>query len=371
MGEGEPRSDERGLNPPRRRPEPEIRLRKGRITALLAVLAGLVALVVLLVALLSGGERPVAATPKPTVTLRVAFGGDVMTEGSAGRVLTEGLGSAGRVLRRADVAVVNVETAIAADRTGLTPENKQFTFIAPPKLLSVLARSGVDAVTMANNHGMDFGRAGLEQTLAAATPQRPQMIGIGKNIAAALKPFRTVVKGRGVTVFGASDVLDSGFDWAATQTQSGVAIIKDPPQLAALRAAVRAARKEHPTDVIAVFLHAGAELVVCPSVRQRQLATELSADGADAVMMSHAHVLQPAEVQGRTAVAYGLGNFVFYAESPPANVTGVFVATFPAGGGAPSMRLRPATISGGLPVIDRGAAARSARANFKALGGGC
>ena len=72
-----------------------------------------------------------------------------------------------------------------------------------------------------------------------------------------------------------------------------------------------------------VYLHAGVERRVCPTSRQQQLARDLAADGATVVAMSHAHVLQPFTTIGSTAVAYGLGNFVFAARSPGTSTTGV------------------------------------------------
>jgi poly-gamma-glutamate synthesis protein (capsule biosynthesis protein) len=218
---------------------------------------------------------------------------------------------------------------------------------------------------------MDYGREGLARTLQAGSGKRPVIIGVGNNIGEALKPYRANVRGRGVTVFAGSDVLDEGFDWAATETESGVAIIKSMPQFAAMRDAVAAARKARPDDVVAVFLHGGKELEVCPTDRQQYVAQQLSAAGADAVLMSHAHILQPSATIGKTAVVYGLGNFVFYAESAPTNVTGIMPLSFPPAGGTPRLRFKPAVISGGLPQMLSGQPKRDAVAAYKSLGDGC
>ena len=57
------------------------------------------------------------------------------------------------------VAIGNLESAIA---TGGTPENKDFTFRAPPSSIDALRAGGFDAVSMANNHGRDYGPVGLQ-----------------------------------------------------------------------------------------------------------------------------------------------------------------------------------------------------------------
>jgi len=285
-------------------------------------------------------------------------------------VLEDGLGAAGSVLARADVAILNLESVVADNRSGLRRQPKQFTFVAPGGFLDVLSRNGVDAVTVANNHGMDYGRAGLRQTLASARQTRPALLGAGSDEARAFTPWRSEVKGRGIVVFGATDVLDDGFDWAATPERAGLASIKTQKGYQRLRTAVRDARKAHADDVIVVYLHAGVERRVCPTDRQRRLGGDLAEDGADAVAMSHAHVLQPFEVKGDTAVAYGLGNFVFAARSQGTSTTGVLELEFPAHG-PPVPTWHPATIEAGVPALvpdeDKAAAIRA----WERLGEGC
>jgi poly-gamma-glutamate capsule biosynthesis protein CapA/YwtB (metallophosphatase superfamily) len=105
-------------------------------------------------------------------------------------------------------------------------------------------------------------------------------------------------------------------------------------------------------DAVVVYLHWGQELAVCPTARQRQLATLLATAGADLVVGSHAHVPQPGERLGHTYVDYGLGNFVFYAHTPATQRTGVLTVEVGTDG-VHSTRWQPATIQDGLPVLDR------------------
>lgn len=331
----------------------------------------------------SSGHRPsesATTTTRPgsgpthheaaTSAVRIALAGDTNTAGQSAQVLASGLGATANVLRDADVAMVNVETVIADDRSGLAAQPKAFNFVAPSRLLDVLARAGVDVVTVANNHGLDYGRAGLQRTLAARTAGRPHMIGAGADETEAFKPWRTVVRGRGVTFFGATDVIDDGLDWAAAPGRSGLASIKSDAGYAALRAGVREARAAHPTDVVVVYLHAGVELQSCPTGRQRHVAQDLASDGASAVVMSHAHVVEPGTVVGETAVSYGLGNFVFVGHSPSTSQTGVLQLDFPVSG-RPRETWHPGRISSGLPVLLTGAAADAGAAAWAHLRAAC
>lgn len=314
---------------------------------------------------------PITTPPPPTTPpgpITVAIGGDSNTTGASVATLRTKLASVGTVMSAADIAIVNVETALG-NKKGLTPGPKKYTFMAAPEFLDVLGEHGVDAVSLANNHGLDFGRKGLTQTLAARTADRPTMLGVGANDAEAWKPHSDTINGRNVTVFGVNDVLDNGFAWHSGPTTSGMAIVKSEESLAKLRSQVRAHRAEHPTGVSIVYLHAGVERVVCPTQRQRRLATELAADGASIVAMAHAHVLQPAQVIGSTQILYGLGNFIFATRSAGV-VTGLAEVTVPVTG-APALTWHPATLSHGVPTLMPPQRAKAARNSFNKLTSRC
>ena len=281
--------------------------------------------------------------PQDARTIRLAFGGDVHFEGVSRSAVTRGLPTVRRMLGTADIAMVNLETAVT---TRGTPAPKQFVFRAPPAALSVLRDAGVDVVTLANNHGMDYGRTGLSDTLRAATAAGLPLVGAGLNEAAAFAPWTTTVRGLRVSVLGATDVLDTFAqrDWPAGPSTSGLASAKDPT---ALLAAVRSASTR--SDVVVVYVHWGKEMVTCPSDRQRDLARQLAAAGADVVVGSHAHVLQPAGRVDGAYVHYGLGNYVFYARTPQTRSTGVLTVDVGVHG-VQRARWTPATITSGVPV---------------------
>jgi len=260
-------------------------------------------------------------------------------------VVADSFGRAWR-LGQADIAMVNLETAVTSRGT---PAPKKFAFRAPAASLDVLRDAGVDVVTLANNHGMDYGRTGLQDTLRAAAAARLPLVGAGGDEAAAFAPWTTTVRGLRVSVLGATDVLDTFAqrDWPAGPSTSGLASAKDP---AALLMAVRAASAR--SDVVVVYVHWGKEMATCPSDRQRSLARQLAAAGADVVVGSHAHVLQPAGRVDGAYVHYGLGNYVFYARTPQTRATGVLTVDVGADG-VQRARWTPATITSGVPVPGR------------------
>lgn len=313
-------------------------------------------------------QAAVVPTEKPTPERRpytISFGGDVHFEGILRPRLSNprtALGPIASVLRKADLAMVNLETAIT---TGGTPApGKQFTFRAPTSTFTALKAGGVDVVSMANNHGMDYMESGLADSLAAIKRSKFPVVGIGKDAAEAYKPFRKTVNGNRVAIIGATQVLDAEFiqSWTAKADKGGLASAKEE---ASLLRAVRQARKN--SDTVIVHLHWGTEMQNCPNPAQLSLAPKLVKAGADVVVGGHAHILLGSGYLGNAYVSYGLGNFVFYNSNPATTGrTGVLTLTI---NGRKVLKdtWTPATIQGGVPIPMTGAARTQAVAGWKAL----
>ena len=308
--------------------------------------------------------RLLSNQPATRAPVTLAFAGDVHFEGALGARLASEPGAVladiAPVLQAADLAVVNLETALT-DRG--QAESKQFTFRAPAQALVALRRAGVDVASMANNHGLDYGAEGLADTLAAKEQAELAVIGIGASTGDALAPFRTTVNGWRISVLAATDVLDGGLQqrWTATGAHGGIASAK---RVGDLEAAVSAARAD--SDTVVVVLHWGVEGATCPTERQRSLARALKDAGADVIVGSHAHRLQGAGRLGDAFVAYGLGNFAFNASSPAGTTSGVLQLSV-AGRRVVDYGWAPARIVGGAPRPLHGDAATRALAEWHGL----
>ena len=338
----------------------------------LAAVVAVTAVALLAGAVVDRGEDAAVTSPQtPAAQARphgkpvvLAFGGDVHFEGVIETELRATprlvLASIAPVLRSADIAVVNLETAVT-DRGA--PVSKAFTFRASPAAFTALAAGGVDVASMANNHGLDYGEAGLRDSLAAAKRARFPIIGIGLDDRQAYRPYRATVNGRRIAVIGATQVLDDWLisSWTAGPGKPGLASAKDVPRL--LRA-VREARTT--SDTVVVFLHWGIELEQCPSSAQRTLAKQLVAAGADVVVGGHAHRVQGAGRLGKALVGYGLGNFVWYGTSELSTQTGVLLVTID-GRRVLGYRWEPARIVNGTPRPLSGAERRTEIASWRKL----
>ncbi len=186
----------------------------------------------------------------------------------------------------------------------------------PARALDLLAGAGVDVVTVANNHGADYGPRGLADTLRAAAHGPLPLIGAGRDRAAAFAPYRVTVRRTRIAFLAADASTREGRSrvWEAGPRSPGIAAARGSRTRALLEAVRRA---DAHAEVVVVYLHWGVEGEACPSSSQRTLAHALSEAGADVVVGSHAHVQQGAGWLGDTYVAYGLGNFLWYHNRAP------------------------------------------------------
>jgi poly-gamma-glutamate capsule biosynthesis protein CapA/YwtB (metallophosphatase superfamily) len=325
------------------------------------------------VAVLTAGCSAGAATPH-TVSRKVshrmgsrsaavtlAFAGDVNFFGPTAQLLRNpgsAFGPIASVLRAADFAMVNLETAVTS--RGI-PQPKAYHFRTTSPAFAALRDAGVDLVTMANNHVLDYGRIGLADTLAAARAARFPYVGIGVNAAAAWAPYVTSVGGVRIAIIGVSQIAELAPSWVATSTRSGEAnAINLGQTLAAVRAATRLA------PIVIVFMHWGTQDQACPNPAQLSLAPQLAAAGASIIIGAHAHVLQGSGWLGHTFVAYGMGNFLFGGLSFT-NATGILELTLRPHAQL-TARFLPAVVTRtDQPRILHGAPGRRAEAQYARL----
>jgi poly-gamma-glutamate synthesis protein (capsule biosynthesis protein) len=302
-------------------------------------------------------RHPVAASSDVTL----AFAGDVHFAGRVARLLKDPattFGSITSVLKSADFTAVNLETPVTSRGQ---PQPKTYHFTTTPSAFTALRDSGVDLVTMANNHILDYGQTGLADTLAAAKAAHFPYVGAGVNAAAAWAPYATTINGTKIAIVGVSQVAELASSWVATATRPGEAnAINLARTLAAVRAAKRLAR------IVIVFMHWGTEGMHCPDQNQLSLAPKLAAAGASIIIGAHAHMLQGSGWLGHTFVAYGMGNFLWW-ENSYSTATGVLKLTVHPHQPL-TARFIPAVVSGtGRPIVDHGAAARHALAHYASL----
>jgi len=288
-------------------------------------------------------------TPIPAVRLSAV--GDILLARTVGdkilsqgpQVVFDGVMSA---LAPADILVGNLECALT---TRGTAEPKFYRFRGPLEGAMSLSMAGFDVLTLANNHAMDYGAVGLQDTLQILNQYSLQVVGAGNDSAAARAPVLIERNGMRVAFLGYVDVPveNGGFDtrtWIATRNTPGVAWAYPEQITADVTAAKQLA------DVVVVLLHSGYELNETIANNQRLEAHTAIDAGATLVIGAHPHILQRVEYYKNGLIAYSLGNFVFDDYEGVVNATVIFNAVLtPAG--LQSWDYTPVLIEDGLPRL--------------------
>ncbi|PVA09241.1 hypothetical protein DC366_15190 [Pelagivirga sediminicola] len=183
----------------------------------------------------------------------------------------------------------------------------------PAPTLAALKDAGIDAVTLANNHMLDCGTAGLTETQTMLHGAGIASFGAGEDETAAARPFihRFAMNGaeRTLVVFGGFERrarYDHEYNWYAGPRIAGIGKL-DADRIAAQIASLR---DTLPNPTFVVFPHWGVDYAGVTQ-KQRDMAAALAAAGADLIIGHGAHIVQDAEMIDGCAVLYNIGNFVW------------------------------------------------------------
>lgn len=203
----------------------------------------------------------------------------------------------------ADVLMLNNEFPFS--NRGTPMEDKQFTFSCDPKYVSILQEIGVDIVSLANNHTLDYGREALSDTFVTLDEAGILYAGAGETRERAEEVQIVEVNGKKFGFIAASRVIPVT-SWDVRNQTPGMFTAYDDTRLTEV---VTEAEKE--CDFITVFLHWGIEYDAYPQEYQRTIAKNCFTAGADLVIGAHTHCLQGIEYIDGKPVYYSLGNYIF------------------------------------------------------------
>ncbi len=259
-----------------------------------------------------GGETDASLQ---TGEIKLLFGGDVLLSdhvlqayshaGGIEGVLDEGYRQA---IADADFFMVNQEFPFS--NQGTPAKDKQYTFRLPPEKVELFRQMEIDAVTLANNHALDFGQDALLDTCITLDGAGILHTGAGENLAAAKEPVVVTLGGKTIAIIGATRVIPVA-SWAAGNNHVGMVSTYDP---AILLEEIRGLRENY--DYVAVYVHWGIERDEMPQEYQKTLGRQYIDAGADLVIGAHPHVLQGIEYYQGKPIVYSLGNFVFGSSIP-------------------------------------------------------
>ncbi|MDR1472141.1 MAG: CapA family protein [Synergistaceae bacterium] len=264
------------------------------------------------------------ASPRPAGTVRVVFIGDIMAhaeqlEGARRGASWDFSPQFRRVkpLFHDALAAGNLETVFAGER-------KKFagypSFNTPDELASAVLGMGVSVVTLANNHILDRGVSGAKRTTEVLDEAGISWTGLAYG---GVKPNEALLVEYGGLrwafvnfSYGSNTPFKSSASGDVSSEDVYLNIISDE----AVKRGLESARALSP-DMTAAFFHWGNEYQFVPTKRAREIASLCVEGGANIVIGTHPHVLQPIEVTssdaGYALVAYSLGNFVSHQRAKP------------------------------------------------------
>jgi poly-gamma-glutamate capsule biosynthesis protein CapA/YwtB (metallophosphatase superfamily) len=210
-----------------------------------------------------------------------------------------------------DLRIVNLETAVTRnDEPWL---GKGINYRMHPENVACLAAARLDCCTLANNHVLDWGRAGLEETLDTLARAGIQTAGAGRDLFQAQAPAILDVPGKGRVLVFAFGVGDSGVPaaWAATNGRAGVALLEDLSADTVRQITDLIARYRRQRDLVVVSIHWGGNWgYAVPAAHRRFAHLLLDEAGVDVVHGHSSHHPKGLEVWQGKLVLYGCGDFL-------------------------------------------------------------
>ncbi len=254
---------------------------------------------------LSAGDRQ----QDQRTEVRLALFGDIMLGRGVAAVHSRetwpaALSAVSSQVQGADIAFANLESPL----TSAPQVSAGYDLSAPDESVQALAAAGLDVLSLANNHSLDSGLQGLDDTRQALAANHLVSVGPG------LEPVLLPVSGKTIAFLALDDST------RPVAAEDAAAAIRKAKEMA---------------DWVVVSIHWGREYSPGPEPGQRQLARQMVAAGADVIAGHHPHVLQPVEIlpgseAGKAAVvAYSLGNALFDQPTPPAARQGALTGGYP------------------------------------------
>ena len=251
------------------------------------------------------------------------FGGDVLIKASTESIYKNN-GVTGLVseeilaeMQNADIMMVNHEFQFST--RGEPMEDKQFTFQTDPKNVQILLDLGIDIVSLANNHSLDFGQDALQDTFVTLDEAGILYAGAGDSKERAEELQVIEVNGKKFGFLAATRVIPVA-GWDVRNKQPGLFTTYDDTRLVER---IRESKEE--CDFLAVYVHWGIEREEYPEEYQNVIAKHCVEAGADVIIGAHPHVLQGIEFIEGKPIFYSLGNYIFNNSTPKTMLVKVLI----------------------------------------------
>ena len=212
--------------------------------------------------------------------------------------------------RKPDVRVINLETAVTRSDD---VQDKAVNYRMNPDNISCITAAKIDCCVLANNHVLDWGYAGLAETLKTLKRADIKIAGAGLNVQEAQKPVELAVAGKGrVLVFSlGSETSGIPWNWAARANRPGVNLLPDFSAKTVREIGDRIKQVRRPGDIVVASIHWGNNWGYAIPVEQQDFAHGLIDEGGVDVIHGHSsHHVKGVEVYKGKLILYGCGDFL-------------------------------------------------------------
>lgn len=287
------------------------------------------------------------STPKEQ-PLQLAIVGDCMLGRGVNQILEQKSpeypwGDTLPVLRTAGARIGNLECVLSDKGTPWAEYRKEFHFRSAAKNVATLAAAGINAVSIANNHVLDYGREALLEMLEVLDRARIAHSGAGTDLAEASRIATFEVQGRrlGLLAFTDNEPL-----WEATVQRPGTFYVPVAQSDPRARNLINIVRQRRDLDAVIVSAHWGGNWGYTPPAEHIELAHALIDGGADVIFGHSCHVFRGIEWYKGRPILYSTGDFVDdYAVDPDERNDQSFIFLVEFEGNAPArLRLVPTLI---------------------------
>jgi len=213
------------------------------------------------------------------------------------------------MLRQADYRIFNLEVPLVDDPSPISKVGA--AMLAPKNTVRAMKQIPVDLFTLANNHSLDQGPAGLYSTCETLEKAGIAAVGAGITVEEAAKPYVFLQKGKRIGVYACAEHEFSIVDGQRCGANP-IDLLETPDHIAHMK---------QNCDYVIVLYHGGKEYYRYPSPMLQKVCRKLVEKGADLVVCQHSHCVGSYEKYHGGCIVYGQGNFLFE------DGDGVFVQT--------------------------------------------
>ena len=211
---------------------------------------------------------------------------------------------------RPDARIVNLETSVTGSDDYW--KGKGINYRMHPENIACLTAARIDVCVLANNHVLDYGYAGLAETLEVLARSRLSSAGAGRHLTEARAPALVPLANESRIVVFAFGTSGSGIppDWAALDNRPGVDLLPDLSERTAASILDRVRRVKRPRDIVLASIHWGSNWGYEVPPDHVWFAHALLDGGVDLVHGHSSHHPRPIEVYRNRLILYGCGDFI-------------------------------------------------------------